>query len=96
MIGSADVEVKYESQVFTLPVVVVKGKGPNLFGRNWMKLNWPKLHNIESQYLTLQLTNTRHSLTRPWDNCAGPKQRSQLQRTQLLATLNPLTSFVKK
>ena len=37
------VPVIYEKQKNHLPALVVRSKGPNLFGRNWMeaiKLNW--------------------------------------------------------
>ena len=39
--------VEYEAQKVTLPLVVVQGTGPMLFGRNWLntiKLNWAKIH----------------------------------------------------
>ena len=47
VLGSLEVQVAYESQVETLPLVVVKGEGPTLFGRNWLKvikINWSKIH----------------------------------------------------
>ena len=34
VLGSADVEVSYDSQVVTLPLVVVTGQGSILFGYN--------------------------------------------------------------
>ena len=37
-------------QQVTLPLVVIKGKGPSLFGRNWLeqiKLDWPVIHRLE-------------------------------------------------
>ena len=36
VIGSMTVCVTYKSQVATLPLLVVKGEGPSLFGRNWL------------------------------------------------------------
>ena len=50
VLGSVDVLVEYESKVAPLPLVVVEGKGPNLFGRNWMqsvRLNWRKINIIK-------------------------------------------------
>ena len=49
-----DVRVKYGEQQVILSVVVVKGKGPSLFGRNWLeqvKLNWATIHKIQESPL---------------------------------------------
>ena len=51
VIGSVDIEVDYESQTSTL--LVVKGNGPNLFGRNWMKtirLNWKQINTVIARH----------------------------------------------
>ena len=43
MLGTIDVLVKYGNQETTLPLLVVKGEGPSLLGRNWLEkiqLNW--------------------------------------------------------
>ncbi len=37
VLGSAQVEVRYNGTVKQLPVVVVPGTGPNLLGRGWIK-----------------------------------------------------------
>ena len=34
--GECEVTVEYQGQKKTLPLVVVEGRGPNLFGRNWL------------------------------------------------------------
>ena len=42
-----DVEVTYELQKVTF--IVVQGKGPSLFGRNWMeaiRLNWSNINHV--------------------------------------------------
>ena len=39
--------MKYQTQTVELPLLVVKGSGPSLFGCNWLKriqLNWRKIH----------------------------------------------------
>ena len=51
VVGTTDVHVAYEGQTATLPLVVVKGDGPTLMGRNWLgqiRLNWSKIHHIAS------------------------------------------------
>ena len=54
ILGSADVTVEYDEQQVMLPLVVVKGGGPSLFGRNWLeivKLNWPAIHRVQESPL---------------------------------------------
>ena len=49
VIGMLDVEVTYGPQQATLPLIVVQGKGPSLFGRNWMeviRLNWSNINHV--------------------------------------------------
>ena len=43
---SLDVEVEYESQTTSVPLIVVKGTGPNLLGRNWISIVWLNWSNI--------------------------------------------------
>ena len=54
VVGTVDVPVSYEDQSATLPLVVVKGNCPALFGRNWLKtiqLNWSRIHAVMSTHL---------------------------------------------
>ncbi|XP_028418795.1 uncharacterized protein K02A2.6-like [Dendronephthya gigantea] len=47
VLGEAEVQVGYESQRMKLPLLVVKGEGPPLLGRNWLaklRLNWSVIH----------------------------------------------------
>lgn len=47
VLGSTQVSVCYDNQVAQLPLIVVKGTGPTLLGRNWLlkiQLNWAKLY----------------------------------------------------
>ena len=47
VVGSTDVQVVYRGQTATLPLVIVKGDGPTLSGRNWLtkiRLNWEEIH----------------------------------------------------
>ena len=52
VLGTVDVVVRHNDQEATLPLLVVKGEGPSLVGRNWLRvlrLNWHEifwLHNV--------------------------------------------------
>ena len=51
VLGSLEVEVEYESQMATLPLLVVKGNRPCLLGRNWMaviRLNWNRICKVDA------------------------------------------------
>ena len=52
--GQAQVEVQYEQQRVKLPLVIVDGNGPTLFGRQWLdsiKLNWKSINHVWSKTL---------------------------------------------
>ena len=54
MLGSWEVCVKYKGQVARLPLLVVKGEGSSLFGRNWLKslrLDWPSIFQVSNGQL---------------------------------------------
>lgn len=51
VVGQATVEVQYEEQSFHMPIQVVEGNGPSLFGRNWLKsikLNWATIKKLST------------------------------------------------
>ena len=51
VLGSIDVNVTYKNQKKQLPLLVVSGDGPSLFGRNWLqqiKLDWSGLHAVSA------------------------------------------------
>ena len=51
VLGKFGTKVEYESKQYQLPLIVVKGNGPSLLGRNWLehiKLNWVKIHIIKN------------------------------------------------
>ena len=62
VLGSREVEVKYKDQVARLPLIIVKGVGTSLLGRNWLqtlRLDW---HEIKvAQCDQLQAILERHS-----------------------------------
>ena len=46
VVGQAEVFVTYKEQEASLPLVVVEGEGPSLFGRNWLQtiqLDWKNI-----------------------------------------------------
>ena len=50
IVGSLSVEVEHNSQVSVLPLLVIKGRGPSLFGRNWLekiKVNWSYVNHLQ-------------------------------------------------
>lgn len=54
VLGCVQTQVSYEGQTAELPLVVVKGKGPTLLGRNWLesiRLNWGTIHYVPSKSL---------------------------------------------
>ena len=54
VLGEMDVDVKYGDQENTLTLLVIKGPGPSLIGRNWMshiRFNWSVIkHTRNSDY----------------------------------------------
>ena len=64
IMGTYDVQVDYKSQSQTLPLVVVQGHGPSLFGRNWLekiKIDWNSIYSLQEQSLS-PLINKYNSL----------------------------------
>ena len=52
--GSIQVNVMYKDQSAKLPMVIVKGEGPTLFGGNWLTeiaLDWKEIHWIKNSSL---------------------------------------------
>ncbi len=54
-------DVRYGSQRAQLPLFVLEGTGPNLFGRNWLetiRLDWQQIHHVHG--VSLQEVLSRH------------------------------------
>ena len=50
VIGQVEVEVCYEEQQVKVPLLVVKGEGPSLFGRDWLtkiRLEWRATNTVK-------------------------------------------------
>ena len=58
VLGSITVDVNYEAQKEQLPLLVVAGNGPSLFGKNWLlkiRLDWTELlHKVEQENCALE------------------------------------------
>ena len=64
VLGSITLKVSYNGQFWDLPLLVVEGDGPSLFGRNWLehiKLNWKEIHFLHSKPLKLQSLLERYA-----------------------------------
>ena len=58
-----DAKIVYNDQSAILPLIVVKGHGPSLFGRSWLeriKLNWPSICAVTDK-LSLNKVLDKHS-----------------------------------
>ena len=53
-LGSCSVEVKYKEEGAILPLLVIKGNSPNLFGHNWLRyirIDWKSIHMVGNDKL---------------------------------------------
>ena len=50
ILGIADLKITYKSKQFTLHIVVAKGQGPTLLGRNWLQSIQLDLKSIKAVY----------------------------------------------
>ena len=51
IVGVTNISVEYNNVAHDLPLLVVKGSGPALFGRDWLKqikLDWQELKNLSA------------------------------------------------
>ena len=58
-VGNTEVMVKYNFQVLTLPLLIIEGEGPSLFGRNWLKhiqIDWKSIYVLNETKLSTVLT----------------------------------------
>ena len=55
VIGQCNVNIVYNDQTAEqLPLIIVKGAGPSLFGRNWLNhivLNWREIYHVHGDSL---------------------------------------------
>ena len=63
VLGSFSVQVEYKDQHECLPLLVVRGSGSSLLGRNWLqklRLDWPEIHQLQETG-TLERILQKHS-----------------------------------
>ena len=51
--GATEVQVKHNGQVVTLPLIVTRGRGPCLLGRDWLttlKLDWTEIFSVHTHH----------------------------------------------
>ena len=61
--GAITVDVTYNDQTDTLPLLVVEGTGPSLMGRDWLtkiRLDWGNICNIQANSTWLQKVLDKH------------------------------------
>ena len=64
LVGEAAVQVQYQNQQEDLNLVVVKGNGPSLLGRDWLqkiRLNWAEVRSVNAVNTTLEHALAKHS-----------------------------------
>jgi hypothetical protein len=64
VLGTLEVSVSYDDQKSVVTLLVVKGDGPNLFGRNWLKifkLHWSRLCKLTKETESLETILSSHS-----------------------------------
>ena len=52
VVGVVEVNVLYKDQNTTLSLVIVKGRGPSLLGRDWLsviRLDWSQFHKVDAE-----------------------------------------------
>ena len=68
MLDQVEVEVTYDDQSVKLPLVVVSGEGPSLFGWDWMmkiKLNWKGIYTVAKDDKLAELLKAHSTLFEP-------------------------------
>ena len=64
-----DAKIVYNDQAVILPLIVVRGHGPSLFGRSWLeriKLNWPSICAVTDKLSLNKVLDKHPSLIREY------------------------------
>ena len=81
VLGSVDVNVQYQNQEDKLSLMVVKGDGPNLLGRNWLhniKLNWNEIWQVQETGLSAVLDAHKDVFDKGLGTFKGPEAKIYL------------------
>ena len=65
MLDQVEVEVTYGDQSAKLPLIVVSGEGPPLFGQDWMiniQLNWKEIYTVTTDDKLAELLDSHSSI----------------------------------
>ena len=84
--GATEVQVKHHGQVVTLPLIVTRGRGPCLLGRDWLttvKLDWTEIFSVHTNrcYRTFW-RHTKKCSRKDWEPSVVCLPRSMSTRTQ--------------
>ena len=63
VLGQFEASIQYSDQSAQLPLIVVEGNGPSLFGRDWLlqfRLEWKQIHSVQKCDLTEVLNRHTH------------------------------------
>ena len=74
VLGCMEVKISYHNQTAYLLLLVVEGRGPSLFGRNWLKeitLNWKFIHQIANNEFEVLLSKYRNVFREELDTLKG-------------------------
>ena len=81
VIGQVEVEVCYEEQRVKVPLLVVKGEGPSLFGRDWLTkihLDWGAINTVKCKTLQVCWRDTAQCVSQAMEHCRDTRPRFML------------------
>ena len=85
VVGQCTVNIAYKSQNAVVPLIVVKGTGPSLFGRNWLnhiRLEWQEINYVPGDAVQPVLNKYPFVFQESLGKLQGFKPRSMLTPMQ--------------
>ena len=76
--GYIDATVEHNNQTAVLPLTVIEGEGPSLFGRNWLKsiqIDWKSIYTLKEGRLQSLLTAHRDVFSEGLGKLQGTKAK---------------------
>ena len=83
VVGKIEVDVQYQEQQAKLPLIVLEGDGPSLFGRDWLsafRLDWKSINRVEREKLASVLNKHQALFEEGLGTLKGSNQRSLSSR----------------